>query len=132
MHVRCNGLGVILLQKNPKDNKLHPVYYMSCKTIETESTYTSYELEVLAVIRALDKFRHYLLGMRFKIVTDCIAFKQTLSKVKLSAKIARWALMVEEFDVIVEHRASPRMKHVDALSRYPVIIWQLVAKIILY
>ena len=40
--------------------------------------------------------------------------------------------MVEEFDVIVEHRASPRMKHVDALSRYPVIIWQLVAKIILY
>ncbi|KAG5317260.1 POL3 protein, partial [Pseudoatta argentina] len=103
------------------DNKLHPVYYMSCKTTETESRYTSYELEVLAVIRALDKFRHYLLGIRFKIVTDCIAFKQTLSKVKLSAKIARWALVVEEFDVIVEHRASPRMKHVDALSRYPVM-----------
>ena len=101
---------------------------MSCKTTETESRYTSYELEVLTVIRALDKFRHYLLGMRFKIVTDCIAFKQTLSKVKLSAKIARWTLMVEEFDVIVEHRASPRMKHVDAVIR----LWRLVAKIILY
>ena len=65
--------------------------------------------------------------MRFKIVTDYIAFKQTLNKIKLSAKIARWALMVEEFNVIVEHRASPRMKHVDAVIR----LWRLVAKIIL-
>lgn len=68
-----DGLGAILLQKNPEDNKLHPVHYMSRKTIETESRYTSYEFEVLAVIRALEKFRHYLLGMRFKIVTDYIA-----------------------------------------------------------
>ena len=36
-----DGLGTILLQKNPEDNKLHPVYYMSCKTTETESRYTS-------------------------------------------------------------------------------------------
>ncbi|KAG5310253.1 POLY protein, partial [Pseudoatta argentina] len=40
-----DGLRAILLQKNPEDNKLHPVYYMSCKTTETESKYTSYELE---------------------------------------------------------------------------------------
>ena len=52
-----NGLGAILLQKNSEDNKLHPVYYMSCKTTETESRYISYELKVLTVIRALDKFR---------------------------------------------------------------------------
>lgn len=44
-----------------------------------------------------------------------------MSKSKLSAKIARWALLIEEFDVIVEHRISSRMKHVDALSRYPIM-----------
>lgn len=71
-----DGFGAILLQKSPDDDKLHPVYYMSRKTTETESTYTSYELEVLAVIRALEKFRHYLLGIKFKVFTDCIAFKQ--------------------------------------------------------
>ena len=61
--------------------------------------YTSYELEVLAVIKALEKFRHYLLRIRFKTFTDCIAFKQTINKTKLSAKITRWALLIEEFDV---------------------------------
>lgn len=29
--------------------------------------------------------------------------------------------MIEEFDVIVEHRVSSRIKHVDALSRYLVM-----------
>lgn len=56
---------------------------MSHKTTEAESRYTSYELEVLTVIRALEKFRNYLLGIKFKIITDCSAFKQTMSKVKL-------------------------------------------------
>jgi len=82
-----DSFGAILLQRRPDDNKLHPVYYLSRKTTEAEST--SYELEILAIIRALEKFRCYLLGIKFKIVTDCIAFQQTMSKAKLSAKIAR-------------------------------------------
>ncbi|GFT60869.1 hypothetical protein TNCV_3615981 [Trichonephila clavipes] len=32
------------------------------------------------------------------------------------------ALQLEEFDYEIEHRAGSRMKHVDALSRYPVMI----------
>lgn len=116
-----DGFGAILMQRSPDDNKLHPVYYMSRKTTETESRYTSYELEVLAVIRALEKFRHYLLGLKFKIITDCAVFKQTMNKIKLSAKIARWALLIEKFDTTIEHRVGSRMRHVDTLSRYPVM-----------
>jgi len=114
-----DGFGAVLLQKSSDDNKLHPVYYMSRKTTETESRYTSYELEVLAVVRALEKFRHYLLGIKFKIVTDCVALQQTMNRVKLSAKVARWTLLIKEFDAVVDHRVSSRMKHVDTLSRYP-------------
>jgi len=44
-----------------------------------------------------------------------------MSKAKLSAKIARWALLIEEFHII-ELRAGSRMKHVDTLSRYPIMI----------
>ncbi|GFW32563.1 hypothetical protein TNCV_565091 [Trichonephila clavipes] len=40
----------------------------------------------------------------------------------LITRIARWALQLEEFDYEIEHRAGSRMKHVDALSRYPVMI----------
>ncbi|GFT30668.1 hypothetical protein TNCV_77451 [Trichonephila clavipes] len=59
----------------------------------------------------------------FKIVTDCSAFQKTMQKKKeLITRIARWALQLEEFDYEIEHRAGSRMKHVDALSRYPVMM----------
>ncbi|GFY73251.1 transposon Ty3-I Gag-Pol polyprotein [Trichonephila inaurata madagascariensis] len=115
------GYGAILLQE-AKDGKLHPVYYMSKKTNTAEEKYDSYELEVLAIINALKKFRVYLLGQHFKIVTDCSAFQKTMHKKDLTTRIARWALQLEEFDYEIEHRAGSRMKHVDALSRYPVMI----------
>ncbi|GFY24302.1 retrovirus-related Pol polyprotein from transposon 17.6 [Trichonephila clavipes] len=115
------GFGAILLQE-AEDGKLHPVYYMSKKTNTAEEKYDSYELEVLAIINALKKFRVYLLGQHFKIVTDCSAFQKTMQKKELITRIARWALQLEEFDYETEHRAGSRMKHVDALSRYPVIM----------
>ncbi|GFV48021.1 transposon Ty3-I Gag-Pol polyprotein [Trichonephila clavipes] len=43
-------------------------------------------------------------------------------KKDLITRIARWALQLEDFDYEIKHRAGSLMKHVDALSRYPVII----------
>ncbi|GFT97087.1 hypothetical protein TNCV_177131 [Trichonephila clavipes] len=115
------GYGAILLQE-AEDGKLHPVYYMSKKTNIAEEKYDSYELEVLAIINTLKKFRVYLLGQHFKIVTDCVQHFRRLQKKELITRIARWALQLEEFDYEIEHRAGSRMKHVDALSRYPVMM----------
>lgn len=47
------GFGAIFLQKNSEDQSLHPVYYASGKTTPAEEKYPSYELEVLAIVRAL-------------------------------------------------------------------------------
>ncbi|GFU34338.1 retrovirus-related Pol polyprotein from transposon 17.6 [Trichonephila clavipes] len=91
------GYGAILLQQSD-DNKLHPVHYFSKKTTPQEEKYSSYELEVLAVIESLKKFRNYLVGNKFKIVTDCSAFQKTMSKKQLTPKIARWALFLEDFN----------------------------------
>lgn len=116
------GYGAILLQKNSEDGSLHPVSYMSRKTTTAEEKYSSYELEVLAVIEAVKKYRVYLLGQPFKIVTDCSAFEMTMKKKDLATRVARWALLLQEFDYIVEHRAGVRMRHVDALSRAPIML----------
>lgn len=115
------GYGAVLLQKQPGEKYFHPVYYMSRKTSEAQKKWCSYELEVLAIIEALKKFRVYVLGLKFKIVTDCQAFEKTLSKQNLPPKVARWAISLEEFDYEIEHRSGDRMKHVDALSRYPIM-----------
>lgn len=114
------GYGACLLQKHA-DGQWYPVFYLSRKTTPAEANYSSYELEVLAIIMALRKLRVYLLGLSFRIVTDCKSFKQTMSKRDLCPRIARWALQLEEFNCKVEHRAGTQMRHVDALSRNPVV-----------
>ncbi|GFX41018.1 transposon Tf2-8 polyprotein [Trichonephila clavipes] len=115
------GYGAVLLQE-AEDGKLHPVQYMSQKTTLAEEKYSSYELEVLAVVNALKKFRTYLLGNHFKIITDCSAFQKTMDKKDLVTRVARWTLLLEEYDYEIVHRSGQRMQHVDALSRYPVTI----------
>ncbi|GFW70934.1 retrovirus-related Pol polyprotein from transposon 17.6 [Trichonephila clavipes] len=115
------GYGAVLLQE-AEDGKLHPVQYMSQKTTPAEEKYSSYELEVLAVVNALKKFRTYLLGNHFKIITDCSAFQKTMDKKDLVTRIARWALLLEDYDYEIVHRSDQRMQHVDALSRYPIIM----------
>nr|XP_049693297.1 uncharacterized protein LOC126053899 [Helicoverpa armigera]XP_049695188.1 uncharacterized protein LOC126054290 [Helicoverpa armigera]XP_049704767.1 uncharacterized protein LOC126056282 [Helicoverpa armigera] len=122
LHTDASGvaLAAILMQHHPGSG-LHPVHYMSKKTTDIQSRYSSYELEALAIIEGIRKFRHYLYGIPFKIVTDCKAFELTLKKKDLSAKVARWVLMLSEYDFEVEHRAGSRMQHADALSRIPTV-----------
>lgn len=70
------GFGAALLQRF--EGKMHPVCFWSKKTSQAESSMHSYILEAKAVYLSVKKFRVYLLGIQFKLVTDCIAFKQTL------------------------------------------------------
>lgn len=114
-----HGYGACLLQKSDDDAKFHPIYYMSRKTTPAEEKYSSYELEVLAIITAVKKFRTYLLGHKFRIVTDCAAFQKTMDKKDLTTRVARWALLLEEYLYEIVHRKGTQMAHVDALSRYP-------------
>lgn len=116
-----DGIAAILLQRSPDDDKLHPTHYLSHKTSPAEQNYSSYDLEVLAIIYALQRLRVYLLGVFFKIVTDCSAFQQTMQKKEVSTKIWRWAQLLEDYSYVIEHRSGTRMQHVDALSRYPIM-----------
>ncbi|GFW08683.1 transposon Tf2-9 polyprotein [Trichonephila clavipes] len=115
------GLGAVLLQQG-EDGRFYPIHYMSKKTSIQEEKLCSYELEVLAVIEALKKFRNYLLGRKFRIQTDCAAFAKTLDKKELTPKMARWSIFLTDFDYEVVHRPAKQMQHVDALSRHPVML----------
>lgn len=116
------GYGAVLMQLDEDDNKFHPVHYYSRKTSKAESNYSSYELEVLAIVKSLEKLRVYLLGLKFKIITDCAAFKMTMAKKTLVPRIAGWALVLEDYDYEIQHRPGTQMRHVDALSRNPIVM----------
>lgn len=81
------GFGSMLLKRCPKSNKMHPVFYMSKKTTLAEKKYHSYYLEILAIAESIIKFRVYLLGIKFKIITVCLALTMTLKKKDLPPRV---------------------------------------------
>lgn len=114
------GIGGILMQKPIAGGEFRPVAFYSRQTTPEEKHFHAYELETLAVICSLKKFRVYLLGQNFRIVTDCSALRSTFLKRDIIPRVARWWLLLQEFQCSIEYRAGSKMTHVDALSRNPI------------
>ena len=58
------GVGVVLMQV------FHPIAFKSINLLLHERLYPIYDKEMLAIMHALDKFRKYLVGNRFRMRTD--------------------------------------------------------------
>jgi len=63
-----------------------------------EKNYTTTEREALAVVYACKKFRHYLLGYKTIFYMDHDSLKYLVNKPDLSGRIARWILLLQEFN----------------------------------
>lgn len=85
------GVGAVLTQLN-EDNQEMPVAYFSKKLNKAQSSYSVTELECLAVIMALKKFRPYVEGQDFTIVTDHASLQWLMRQTDLSGRLARWSL----------------------------------------
>ena len=70
---------------------------MSRMTSAAEKNYYNYELEVLAIVKALKKFCIYPLGKHLKIVTDRDTFKMTMNKRDLSTQTAKFNILLDNF-----------------------------------
>lgn len=121
LHTDASKLGIAgILMQYQSDGELKPVMYFSRVTTREEQNYHSYELETLALVESLKRFRVYVAGLKLKVITDCAAVRHTFVKKDLVPRIARWWLQVQDFDMEIEYRAGDKMRHVDALSRNPV------------
>lgn len=118
-----HGFGSILMQKQ-EDGKFHPIFYFSKKTSPSESKFHSYELEMLCIVTSLRRFRIYLQGIDFKIITDCNSIKLALQKKEINPKILRWSLELQNYSYTIDHRSNKQMTHADCLSRNSVLILQ--------
>jgi hypothetical protein len=73
----------------------HPIYFTIKKLLQVERNYTTTEREGIAMIYALQKFRHYLLGSHFKFFTNHYALKYLVNKPVLEGRICRWLLIFQ-------------------------------------
>ncbi|GBM92534.1 Retrovirus-related Pol polyprotein from transposon 17.6 [Araneus ventricosus] len=116
----ADGIAGMLLQLG-SDDKWHLVYCVSKKTTERENKYHSSKLELMAIVWTLERLRQFLLGISFTVVTDCQALIYMNAKKSSNPQIARWSLLIQEFDFEIRHRPGVRMSHIDTINRAPVL-----------
>lgn len=114
------GIGAMLVQKDEKGSE-HPIAYYSKALNKHESNYTAFELECLAVIRAVEHFQVYL-SLPFTIITDHHALKWLLSLKNPTGKLYRWSIKLSTYNYTLIHKPGKSQQHVDALSRAPVAL----------
>jgi non-ribosomal peptide synthetase component F len=84
-----------------------------------ERNYEASKGEMLAAVWAVKMFRHYLHGVRFTLVIDHSALKWLIETSHAGRQYARWALILQEYDFEVVHRAGLKHQNADCLSRQP-------------
>jgi hypothetical protein len=66
------------------------ISYESRKLKEHERNYATHDLELAAIVHALRKWRHYLMGKRFELRTDHNGLKYLFDQPNLNDRQSRW------------------------------------------
>ena len=109
------AIGAVLGKR--EGGKPYVVYYARNTLNEAQRNYTTTEKELLAVVYALDKFRAYLVGSDIIVFTDHSALKYMLTKQNAKARLIRWVLLLQEFNMQIRDKKGVENVVADHLSR---------------
>ena len=111
-------MGIGAVQGDEKGNEC-AISFASRSSNEVEKNYNSYDGECKAVVWGGVYFREYLFGHSFQILTDHQPLKWLMTTAKLTRKLARWALTLQEYEFEIGHRPGTANANADGCSRCP-------------
>jgi hypothetical protein len=106
-HVHTNASNfalVVMLGKNPNNTIDKPIYYVDKLMNSVERNCSTIEKEALAMIYAIRRFQHYLLGNSFTFFIDHQALLHLVNKPMVRSHIARWLLLLQEFNLKIVYK----------------------------
>ena len=112
------GVGAVLMQRD-EDGKLYACRFYSRKLNGAQSRYSATEREMLAVVLALKQWRKYLGFRTFEVHTDHRPLLDLVRRISehQSARVQRWGVALQSFDVKIMYIQGRRNVVADALSR---------------
>ena len=112
------ALGAVLMQYS-EDTKRHPVGFYSSTLTPAERNYDIYDLELLAIVKALRHWRPLLAGSphKIKVFSDHMNLQYWRDPQKISRRVAREVLELADYDIEIHHLKGSANGRADALSR---------------
>ena len=119
-----SGVGAVLFHRY-KDNSERPIANASKTLTDAQKRYPQIQKEALSIIFALKKYHQFLYGRPFILVTDrkpliSMFGPNTATPMLAANRLARWSLMLSQYDYTIEYRSTKQHGNADALSRLPV------------
>jgi hypothetical protein len=105
------GLGAVLSQNN------RPIAYYSEALKGSTLILSTYEKEMLAIVKSIKKWRPYLLGKPFIVRTDQQSLKYLLEQRITTPAQTRWLPKIMGYDYIIEYKKGVDNQAADSLSR---------------
>ncbi|XP_035232290.1 uncharacterized protein LOC118204076 [Stegodyphus dumicola] len=93
-------------------------YWSKCLS-KPERNYCVTRKELLAIVKAIEHFHHYLYGRKFLLRTDHASLTWRLNFKNPEGQIARWIQRLREYDFDIKHRKGSSHGNAAALSRKP-------------
>jgi hypothetical protein len=84
---------------------------------EDERHYVTHDLKLVAIVHALRKWRHYLMGKKFELRTDHNGLKYLFDQPTLNARKSKWLEFLSEYGFDIKHIKGKENKVSDALNR---------------
>ena len=117
-----HSLGALLAQKNYEGHE-QAIYNLRRTLIGAESRYNPVEKECLALVFAIQKTRHYLVGQTIHVISKvnplCILMTKPRS---LNSRLAKWAILLSQYDMFfISQKAIKGQALADFLAAHPVL-----------
>ncbi|GKD40927.1 putative reverse transcriptase domain-containing protein [Tanacetum coccineum] len=104
-------LGAVLMQNEKV------IAYASRQLKIHEKNYTTHDLELGAVVFALNIWRHYLYGTKCMVFIDHKSLQHILDQKELNMRQRRWLELLSDYDCEIRYHPGKANVVVDALSR---------------
>ena len=111
------AIGAVLSQIQQGEERV--IAYYSCVLEKRERQYCVTRRELLAIIKSVKHFPHYLYGRHFTIRTDHGSLRWLLRFKNRDGQMVWWLKTLYIYDFEVQHRAGSAHGNADALSRRP-------------
>ncbi|GBL63149.1 Retrovirus-related Pol polyprotein from transposon 297, partial [Araneus ventricosus] len=111
------GIGAVLSQNIENEERV--IAYFSKSLGKPERNYCVTRKELLAIVKSIEHFHHYLYGQKFLLRTDHASLRWLLNFKEPEGQIACWIQRLQEYDFEIQHRKGTSHGNADALSRRP-------------